>query len=203
MKPRIAVIIGSTRDARFGEKAARWVLDHAKKRSELEVELLDIRDFNLPFFNEATNNHWSPSKDPAAIAWQKKLATFDGFIFVTAEYNRSIPASLKNALDHAYDEWVKKPGAVVSYGAVGGTRAAEHLRTIQIELQQVPVRQGVHIVGSDFMQVAAHGENKPMASLDAGYAGKIEDLLDNLSWWTFVTRDARRAEAEKGELLSA
>ena len=101
MKPRIAVIIGSTRDARFGEKAARWVLDHAKRRSELEVELLDIRDFNLPFFNEATNNHWSPSKDPAAIAWQKKLATFDGFIFVTAEYNRSIPASLKNALDHA------------------------------------------------------------------------------------------------------
>jgi NAD(P)H-dependent FMN reductase len=203
MKPRIAVIIGSTRDVRFGEKAARWVLDHAQKRSDLDFELLDIRDFNLPFFNELTNNHWSPSKDPNAIAWQKKLATFDGFIFVTAEYNRSIPASLKNAIDHAYDEWVKKPGAIVSYGAVGGTRAAEHLRTVQIELQQVPIRQGVHIAGSDFMQVTAHGENKPMSSLDAAFQSRLNDLFDNLSWWTYVTRDARRIDAEKQELLTA
>jgi NAD(P)H-dependent FMN reductase len=113
-KPRIAVIIGSTRDARFGEKPARWIFELARQRPDWEVELLDLRDFDLPFFNEKATNLWVPSKDPKAVAWQRKLAGFDGFIFVTAEYNRSIPGALKNALDQAYKEWNRKPAAVLA-----------------------------------------------------------------------------------------
>ena len=156
-KPRIAVIIGSTRDTRFADKPAAWILDLAKKRADWDVELVDIRDFDLPLFNERSSNLWAPSADPHAVAWQKKLASFDGFIFVTAEYNRSVPGSLKNALDQAYKEWVRKPAAVVAYGSTGGSRAAEHLRTIAIELQMVPVRSGVHIMGADLMKVHPDG----------------------------------------------
>ena len=99
--------------------------------------------FDLPFFAEMASNLWMPSEDPKAVAWQEKLATFDGFIFVTAEYNRSIPAVLKSALDQAYKEWNRKPMAIVGYGATGGARAVEHLRTIGIELQMVPLRSAV------------------------------------------------------------
>ena len=160
-KPRIAVIIGSTRDTRFADKPAAWILDLAKKRADWDVELVDLRDFDLPLFNERSSNLWAPSADPHAVAWQKKLASFDGFIFVTAEYNRSVPGSLKNALDQAYKEWVRKPAAVVAYGSTGGSRAAEHLRSIAIELQMVPVRSGVHIMGADLMKVHPMGAERP------------------------------------------
>src|SRR5579863_5948184 len=132
-KLKIAVIIGATRDARFGDKPAAWIFELARQRDELEVELLDLKTFDLPFFNEAATNLWVPSKDPKALAWQKKIAEFDGYIFVTAEYNHSMPASLKNALDQAYKEWVRKPAAYVGYGGLGAGRAVEHLRMVNIE----------------------------------------------------------------------
>ena len=108
-KPRIAVIIGSTRDTQFADKPAAWIFDLAKQRADWDVELVDLRDFDLPFFNEKASNLWVPSEDPKAVAWQEKLATFDGFIFVTAEYNRSITGALKNALDQAYKQWITSP----------------------------------------------------------------------------------------------
>src|SRR3954452_11216057 len=98
-KPRIAVIIGSTRDTRFAEKPARWIYDLATKRGDWDVEMLDLRDFDLPLFNERASNAWVPTQDPNAVRWQQALASFDGYIFVTAEYNRSITGALKNALD--------------------------------------------------------------------------------------------------------
>ena len=100
-KPKIAVIISSTRDARFADKPANWIFDLARQRPEIDVELVDLRDFDLPFFNEAASNAWVPTQDPRALAWQKKIAEFDGYIFVVAEYNRSITGALKNALDQA------------------------------------------------------------------------------------------------------
>ena len=154
------MIIGATRATRFADKPANWIFELARKeRPDWEVELVDIRDFDLPFFNEKATNLWMPSEDQRAVAWQNKLAGFDAFIFVTAEYNRSVPASLKNALDQAYKEWNRKPAAIVAYGSAGGARAAEHLRTIAIELQMVPTRYGVHIMGADFMKVHPMGEN--------------------------------------------
>lgn len=195
-KPRIAVIIGSTRDTRFGEKPARWIYDLATRRGDWDVELLDLRDFDLPLFNERASNAWVPTQDPKAVAWQEKLAAFDGFIFVTSEYNRSLPASLKNALDQAYKEWVRKPAAILAYGSVGGARAAEHLRTIAVELQMVPIRYGVHIGMGDFMKVSAMGENQPISAIEDHILPAAKAMLADLDWWTRATM-AARAESEK------
>ncbi len=196
-KPRIAVIIGSTRDTRFADKPAEWIFELAKQRSDWDVELVDVRDFDLPFFNERASNLWAPSADPHAIAWQKKLATFDGFIFVTAEYNRSIPGSLKNALDQAYKEWIHKPAAVMAYGSTGGARAAEHLRSIAIELQMVPVRSGVHIMGADLLKVHPMGENGPISGIEDHIMPSAKAMLDDLDWWTRATMAARAGNAER------
>ncbi len=195
-KPRIAVVIGSTRDTRFADKPAKWIYDLATRRGDWEVELLDLKDFDLPLFNERASNAWVPTQDPHALAWQKKLATFDGFIFVTAEYNRSIPGALKNALDQAYKEWVRKPAAILAYGSVGGTRAAEHLRTIAVELQMVPIRFGVHIGMGDFMKVSAAGENQPISAIEDHILPAAKAMLADLDWWTRATM-AARAQPEK------
>src|SRR5208282_4145881 len=159
-KLKTAVIIGSTRDARFAPKPAQWIFDVARQREELEVELVDLKEFNLPLFNEKATNLWMPSEDQRAVAWQKKIGEFDGYIFVVAEYNRSVSGSLKNALDQAYKEWIHKPAAYVGYGSVGAARAIEHLRLINIELQMVPVRSAVHIGGSEFFKVFPRGGNQ-------------------------------------------
>ena len=195
-RPRVAVIIGSTRDSRFGAKPAQWIFDLARQRNDWEVELLDLRDFDLPLFNERASNLWMPSEDARAVAWQQKLATFDAFIFVTPEYNRSLPAALKNALDQAYREWVRKPAAVVAYGATGGARAAEHLRTIAIELQMVPTRFGVHIQGADLMKVHPMGENAPISEIEAHILPGAQAMLDDLDWWTRTTMAARAEAAQ-------
>ena len=196
-KPRIAVIIGSTRATRFADKPARWILDLASRRTDWEVELVDIRAFDLPFFNERSSNLWAPSEDPRAVAWQEKLATFDGFVFVTAEYNRSVPGSLKNALDQAYKEWIHKPVAVVAYGSTGGSRAAEHLRSIAIELQMVPVRSGVHIMGADLMKVHPMGENGPISAIEDHILPSAKATLADLDWWVRATMAARAGDAER------
>ncbi len=193
---KIAVITGSTRDSRFAMKPTKWITDLAKTREDIEVELLDLKEFDLPFFNEPASNAWVPTSDPKAVAWQKKLAEFDGYIFVTAEYNRSITGALKNALDQAYVEWNRKPMGIVSYGSVGGTRAAEHLRTIAVELQMVPVRSTVAIGGAAFMKVSPLGENGEMSEIEDAILGSAKSMLDDLVWWGNATKTARVETAQ-------
>jgi NAD(P)H-dependent FMN reductase len=190
-KSKIAVIIGSTRDTRFGTKPAQWIFDLARQHPDLNVELVDLREIDLPFFNEAASNMWMPSKDPKAIAWQKKVAEFDGYIFVTPEYNRSITGALKNALDQAYKEWVRKPAAYVGYGSVGAARAIEHLRLINVELQMVPVRSGVHIGGSEFYKIHPMAGNQPISAIEETIASSAKTMLDELAWWAKATKAAR------------
>lgn len=194
-KPRIGVVIGSTRPTRFADKPAQWIFDLASARSDWEVEMVDLRDFDLPFFDEVASNLWMPSKDARAVAWQEKIGSLDGFIFVTAEYNRSITGVLKNALDQAYKEWNRKPAAVMAYGATGGTRAAEHLRTIAIELQMVPTRGGVHILGADFFKVHPMGGNAAISEIEASILPGANAMLDELDWWTRATMAARAETA--------
>ncbi|GAB1380395.1 NADPH-dependent FMN reductase [Pararhodobacter sp.] len=191
-KPRIAVIIGSTRDSRFGHVPAQWILEQAQARGDWDVELVDIRDFDLPLFNEMASNAWMPSSDERAVAWQKKVASFDGYIFVTPEYNRSITGALKNALDQSYVDWNHKAFGIVSYGSVGGTRAAEHLRTIGIELQMVSTRGAVHIGGTDFFTVHPLGGNpQPISAIEGSIGPSAKAMLDDLDWWTRATMAAR------------
>ena len=191
-KPKIALIIGSTRATRFADLPAQWMLAQARARTDMEVELLDLRDYHLPMFNEMASNAWMPSQDANAVKWQKKLAEFDGYIFVVAEYNRSITGALKNALDQAYVEWAKKPMAAIAYGATGGTRAVEHLRMIAVELQMVPVRNAVHIGGGDFFGVhPGMGGSGNIADIEANLLPAAKATLDDVVWWAKATMAAK------------
>jgi len=190
-KLKIAVIIGSTRDSRFGVKPAEWVFELAKKREQLDVELVDLKKFDLPFFNEKATNLWLPSGDPRAIVWQQKIALFDGYIVVTPEYNRSMPASLKNAFDQAYKEWNRKPIGFVGYGVVGAARAIEHARSTATELQMVNVRSAVHIGGSEFFKVHPSSGNQPISAIEDTIVRSAEDMLDQLIWWGEATKAKR------------
>jgi NAD(P)H-dependent FMN reductase len=189
-KPKIAVIISTTRATRFGEKPAKWIHDIAAARADMSVELIDLREYPMPFFDEPASNAWMPSKNEVAQRWQKKVAQFDGYIFVTAEYNRGIPAVLKNALDYAYPEWNRKAAACVGYGSVGAARSIEHLRLSCVELQMAPTRHGVHIQGADFMAVLQQGKDiKELSYLEPS----SKAMLDELHWWASALMVARAA----------
>ena len=191
-KVNIGIIISTTRAARFADKPANWIKDIASQRDDLSVEVLDLRDYPMPFFDEVASNAWVPSQNEVAQLWQKKVAEFDGYIFVTAEYNRGVPAALKNALDYAYPEWNKKPAAFVGYGSVGAARAIEQLRLIAVELQMAPTRTGVHIQGADFMAVWKGG--KPITELTY-LQQNATDMLDQLVWWANALKAARERAA--------
>lgn len=192
-KPNIAIIIGSTRQSRFADKPANWLLEKAQQRDDMTFELVDLRDFDLPLFDEVASNAWVPSSDPRAVAWQKKVGEFDGYIFVTAEYNHSISGSLKNALDQAYTEWNRKPMAALGYGGVGAARAVEHLRGIGIELQMVPLRNAVHLGGGEFFKTSPIGQNAEMAEVEQVLTPSLNAMLDELAWWAKATMTARAA----------
>lgn len=187
-KPRIGIVIATTREGRFGDKAAAWIRDIAAARGDMDVELLDLRDYPMPFFNERSSPLWATPKDEVAVRWGLKVADKDGFIFVTAEYNHGIPAVLKNALDYAYKEFNRKPAAYVGYGGVGAARSIEHLRLVNVELQMAPTRSAVHIAGADFIGMLMHGKTfADMPHLEPG----ARALLDDLIWWVRALKSAR------------
>jgi NAD(P)H-dependent FMN reductase len=141
--PRIGIILGSTRPNRNGEQVARWVLDIASQRADAEFELVDLRDYPLPHLDEPMPPSLGQYAHDHTKEWAQKIASFDGFVIVTPEYNHGTSGVLKNAIDYLYAEWNNKAVAFVSYGAVGGARAAEHLRLVAAELQMADVRQQV------------------------------------------------------------
>ena len=145
----IKVIAGSTREGRFSDKAAAWIAEEIKKQEEVVVEVLDLRDYNMPFFNEPMSPSFKqePYTNEAVTRFTKKIEEGDAFVIVTPEYNHGTSGVLKNALDWVYPEWNNKPIAFVSYGSVGGARAVEQLRLNAIELQMAPIRAAVHIPG--------------------------------------------------------
>jgi NAD(P)H-dependent FMN reductase len=194
-KPRIAVIIGSTRSARFADVPAQWILKQAQARGDMDVDLIDLRDHPLPFFDEMASNMWMPSQNPEALRWQETIAKYDGYIFVVAEYNRSITGALKNALDQSYKEWNRKPFTAIGYGGVGAARAIEHLRLIGIELQMVSTHAAVHIGGADFMTIFPMGGNKPIEEIEANLLPSAQTALDELVWWSKAITAAKAAEA--------
>ncbi|WP_407353350.1 NADPH-dependent FMN reductase [Luteimonas sp. R10] len=190
-KPKIALIVGSTRAARFADVPAQWMLRQAHTREDLDVELVDLRDFKLPFFDEVASNAFVPSQSPEAIRWQETIARYDGFIFVVAEYNHSITAALKNALDQAYKEWNRKPFTAIGYGGVGAARAIEHLRLIGVELHMASTHAAVHIGGSDFFTVFPMAGNQPIETIEQNLLPSAAAALDELTWWAKATMAAR------------
>ncbi len=189
--PRLALVIGSTRPQRFADKPADWLMEQAAKRDDLILDRLDLRDFDLPFFAEAATNLHAPSVDPKARAWQDAIRPYDGYVFVVAEYNHSVTAALKNALDQAYVEWVRKPFSALGYGSTGGARAIEHLRGIAVELQMVPSKFSAHIGGSDLFKVHPFGGNAPISDIEDAIKPSVEAMFNDLVWWARTLRAAR------------
>jgi NAD(P)H-dependent FMN reductase len=188
--PRIGIIIGSTREGRFGEKPAHWIHAIAEQRTDLDFELIDLRDHPLPFFNEPMSPAWAPVKNEAAQRWADKLAALDGLIVVTPEYNHGPSAVLKNAFDYAYKEFIRKPIGFVGYGGVGAARAVEQLRLVAIELQMAPVRNAVHIGMVEFLGIWRQGKSfEDFPHL----AQAANGLLDDIAWWAKALKTARQA----------
>jgi NAD(P)H-dependent FMN reductase len=199
-KPKISIVIGTTREGRFGEEPARWILGIASRRTGLDIEIADLRDYPLPLFDEAAGPAHAPPKKEVALRWGEKMAGFDGYLFVTAEYNHGVPGVLKNALDHVYPECNRKPAAFVGYGGVGGARAVEQLRLVCIELQMAPTRTAVHIGMEPFLGVRR--EDKKLSDLD--FLNKsAAAMLDELAWWTRTLKAGRVEEAKVAELVGA
>jgi NAD(P)H-dependent FMN reductase len=140
---RIGIILGSTRPGRRGEAVARWVHEIAAQRDDAEFELVDLLDYKLPHLDEELPPSMGQYTQPHTLRWAGKIASFDGFVMVTPEYNHSTSGALKNAIDFLYAEWNNKAVGFVSYGSVGGARAVEHLRLIVGELQMADVRNQV------------------------------------------------------------
>lgn len=183
---KIKVIVGSTRPNRFSEKPAQWIVDLARKRTDLDVEVLDLRDYPLPFFEEPLPPGLAKDgyTNPAVVKWREKVREADGFIIVTPEYNHGYPAVLKNALDYVYYAWARKAVAFVSWGGVGGARGVEQLRLVAVELDMVPLRHAVHIPNPWFIQ--------DMSGIDTDVNRQgAQTLLDNLTWWAAALKAAR------------
>ncbi|MBT2303619.1 NAD(P)H-dependent oxidoreductase [Variovorax paradoxus] len=187
-QPRIGIVIGSTREGRFGEKPAQWIHEIARQRTDLCFELIDLRDHPLPFFNEPMPLSYAPAKNEAARRWADKLATTDGLIVVTPEYNHGPSAVLKNAFDYACKEFTRKPIGFVGYGGVGAARAVEQLRLVATELQMAPVRNAVHIGMVEFLGIWQQGK-----SFDdfPHLAQAANGLLDDMAWWAKALKTAR------------
>lgn len=174
---RTAIVIGSTRPNRVGESVARWAYELAKKRTDAEFELVDIRDFDLPLLDEPIPPSQGKYAKPHTKAWAAKIASFDAFVFVTPEYNHGISGALKNALDFIYAEWNNKAAGFVGYGSAGGVRAVESLRLVMAELQIADVRAQVALsLFTDF-------ENFTTFKPDPRHEKSLAAMLDQVIAW--------------------
>ena len=187
----ISVIVGSTREGRFSEKPARWILQHLKKRAGVDARLLDLRAFSMPFFDQPLTPAMPgrPAFEHEVVQkWTTAIGESDGFIFVTPEYNYGTSAVLKNAIDWVYPEWHRKAASFVSYGSAAGVRAVQQLRETMIELQIAPIRSSVHIPVATLW---AHYQGGDVEAGLAELAAPAEAMIDDLLWWTETLKAER------------
>lgn len=195
-KPKIGIIVGSTRANRFADQPAEWIAKIAAEHADLDFEILDLRDYPLPFYEEATSLAWAPAKNPVALRWQDKVRSLDGFVVIAAEYNHGPTAVLKNAFDYAFSEWNNKPVAFVGYGGAGAVRAVEQLRQVAIEVQMAPIRNAVHILLPDFVAVLQQGRKlEEFEHLNQS----ADAMLAQLSWWAHALKSARDADGRAAQ----
>jgi NAD(P)H-dependent FMN reductase len=184
---KIAIILGSTRPGRNGEGVADWVLEKSRARTEAQYELVDLADHPLPHMDEPMPPSLGQYAGEHTKEWAQTIGAYDGYIFVTPEYNHSTSGVLKNAIDYLYGEWNNKAAAFVSYGAVGGARAIEHLRAICSELQIAHVRQQLSFsMWTDF-------ENFSKFAPGPQHSEAVVVLFDQLESWTQAMKTVRGA----------
>jgi NAD(P)H-dependent FMN reductase len=188
---RIAIITGSTRPGRLNEAVSRWVHDIASKRSDAQFELVDIADYNLPLLDEPAPPSLGRYSQPHTKAWAQKIGSFDGYVFVTPEYNHGTSGALKNAIDYLYREWNNKAAGFVSYGSAGGARAVEQLRLVMGELMVADVRAQVML--SLFTDFENFSKFKP----DPRHVAEVNTMLDQLIAWASALETVRRQTQRK------
>ena len=188
---RIGIILGSTRPGRNGEQVARWVLEHASRRTDATFELIDLLDYPLPHLDEPLPPSMGQYQNAHTQEWAAKIASYDGFVIVTPEYNHGTSGVLKNAIDYLFAEWNNKAVGFVAYGAVGGARAIEHLRLVAGELKMADVRTGVALsLFSDFEEFSRikPGPHQLQA---------LTTMLDELLAWSVALAPLRERLAER------
>ncbi|MEL7648528.1 MAG: NAD(P)H-dependent oxidoreductase [Sedimentibacter sp.] len=183
---KIGIILGSTRPGRNGEAVAKWVYDIAAKRNDAQFELVDIKDYDLPLYDEPYPAMMQQYTKDHTKRWSEKIKEFDGFIFVTAEYNHSIPGALKNAIDYLNAEWANKAMGIVSYGSAGGARSAEHLRLVAGELKMADVRAQVMLsLFTDF-------ENMSLFKPNPRHENTVNEVIDQVISWSSALKTIRQ-----------
>jgi NAD(P)H-dependent FMN reductase len=191
----VSIIIGSTREGRFGDKPAVWLRGHLEAYDNVTVKLLDLRDFPMPFFDQMVPPGMpgrTPYTDAVVQRWTAAIAESDAFVVVAAEYNYGPPAVLKNAMDWVYAEWRRKPISFVSYGTASGVRSVQQLRDTAVELQMAPIRNTVQLPPTTLRAHFSGGDvGAALTTSDADASRMIDDLL----WWT----DALKAARAKGK----
>lgn len=190
---KLQVIIGSTRPNRMTVRLAVWVANEAKNLEDTTVELVDLADYNIPFFDEAISPRYNPNRqiNPEVNKWIDKLAEGDAYIFVTPEYNHSIPGVLKNALDYITTELVKKPATVVSHGGVGGARAIMHLKEILSESQAAIIPKAVAFAGAGQSLSEDGVLDETVKANPYGPQGALNGTLAELKWYSDALSAAR------------
>lgn len=182
---KIQIITGSTRPGRLNKQVADWIYDIASQRDDLEVELVDITDYNLPLLDEPVPPSQGQYSKDHTKKWAAKIAEADGYIFVAPEYNHGIPGALKNAIDFLYAEWNNKAAGFVSYGSASGVRSVEHLRGVMGELQIADVRAQVMLnLGQDF-------ENYSILKAKDSHVESANTMLDQLTAWAGALKSIR------------
>lgn len=185
----IAVILGSTREIRRGARVAKWLMPQLATREDINVELLDLKDYPLPFFDEEKSPEGLKGNYTNEVAkkWAAKIGEKDAFIIITPEYNHGTSTVLKNALDWVYYEWNRKPVTFVSYSpnAAGGIRAVEQLRQNAIELKMAPLDKAIHIT---YILDTIDEEGN---LLQGHFNERLVKLLDELIWWADALKTAR------------
>jgi NAD(P)H-dependent FMN reductase len=182
---RIAIIIGSTRPGRKGEAVAKWAYEIARKRTDAEFELVDIKEFNLPLLDEAMPPMLGQYAHDHTKTWAAKIASFDGFVFVTPEYNHGTSGALKNAIDFLYNEWVNKAAGFIGYGGTMGARGVENLRLVLAELQVATVRAQVGLsMFTDF-------ENFTVFKPGPAQEKYVHAMLDQVIAWSAALKTLR------------
>lgn len=192
---RIAIVVGTTRDGRVTPHLANWVMRTAAQRSEVEFELLDLKDYSIPMLQEAPWNEDRQLTD-GTRRWLDGLDRADGVIIVTAEYNHTIPAVLKNAFDHTHGEMKRKPVAIVSHGVNSGVRANEHLRQmLNSNMDAFSISATVTYVGNISKTLTETGEPTGDNELNDS---KLQKLLDDITWYTrAIKREKDYEEANR------
>ena len=188
---RIAIVVGSTRPGRRADLVAQWVHNHASQRDDAKFEIVDLADYDLPLFDEPVPPFYGPDNyiHQHTKAWSAKISAFDGYVFVTPEYNESTSAALKNGLDFLYAEWNNKAAGFVSYGSEGGVRAVAQLRNITGKLKMASVQSTVALtLHSDF-------DDMNQVLEDRYQENALAALLDELVAWTAAIKTIREPAA--------